>query len=199
MRRLFALLAAGGVGCTIHLQRNAPGHADLSTPPRDMSRRGVETPADPGETVLMLNAGGFAGGGARFLQAHAGGIDGLSEVGFEAGAHWACEKESHDKPDLFPFLPHPIPLDTHGVNVGGAFTGSEELDLTNLYAEYSRREGIWGWATGWSVDPTGRTHGPQVQIYLTYLYVRGSWHLDRGGEVMAGMYFKLPQIVTWSR
>ena len=38
-----------------------------------------------------------------------------------------------------------------------------------------------------------------MQVYLTYAYVRASWHLDRGGEVTAGFYFKIPQIITWSR
>ena len=192
-------LAAASAGCTIHLRRNAPGHADISTPPRDVTKRAVETPADPGETVLMLNAGGFIGGGARFFQAHADGIDGFPEMGFEAGAHWSCEKESHHKPDLFGFLPHPIALKTQGVNVGGAFTGEEDFRLTNLYAEYARREGLWGWGAGWSADPTGGTHGPHVQFFLTYAYVRASWHFDRGAEVTAGFYFKIPQIVTWSR
>jgi hypothetical protein len=197
--RIVIVAAALASGCTIHLERNAPGHANIAEPPRDLAKRAVETPADPGETVLMLNAGGFIGGGTRFLQAHSDGFDGFAELGFEAGAHWECRDKSHEKPDLFPFLPHAIPLQTHGVNVGGAFTGDETLRLSELYAEYSRRDELWGWAIGWSLDPGELTHGPHGQIFWYYGYARGSWQIDRGGEVTVGFFFKLPEIITWSR
>lgn len=187
-------------GCPIHFRHNAPGHIAVHELPRDPAKRKVETPADPGETVMMITAGGFGGGGGRFFQAHESGVTGFGEFGLEAGVHWACEKESHQKPDLFPFLPHPIPLRTRGVNAGASLVddGSGELVLHDVYAEYSERNTFWGWGAGYGVSPDG-THGPHVQAYLTYAYVRGSWHIDRGGEVTVGMFFKLPQIFTWSR
>jgi hypothetical protein len=199
MRGAVLLLSVAAAGCTIHLARNAPGGIDLGAPPRDPSKRAVETPADPGENVLMLNAGAFAGAGGRSREDDLGRGEWIADVGFELGAHWAAEKESHQEPDMFTFIPHPIPMQTHGVNVGGAWTGTDELRLTDLYAEYSRRERLWGWGAGYSYDPDGEHHGPHAQLYLTSLYARASWHFDRGAQFTVGVYLKLPVILTWSR
>ena len=94
------LLVWSLAACThSHLPRNAPGHVYLEVPPEDMANPEPELPEDPGERMLILSYGVFAGGGVLAEQdSDLAGDYGLGpEVSIELGER----KRSHFEDDFF--------------------------------------------------------------------------------------------------
>lgn len=73
----------GALGCFAHthLERNANGHVDLDTPPRDPKSPVTEPPADPGERGVIVGTTLTVGGGSSGLDT---GKNGIFAPGIEA-------------------------------------------------------------------------------------------------------------------
>lgn len=195
-RRLLLLATLAPLAaCWSHrLDRNAPGHVDLS-PPADLASREPERPRDPGDQVLVLAggpsvAGGVAWGGGRAER-------GSWAVGLEAGARYGrfattALYEAPSAPDgalgaAFGW----VPLAERGTRAR-LFA---ELQGTRRFVELAS----YGLGLGWTWETAGGAHGPQATACLGPFFLRG-WHLGgRGTALQAGISLQPTFSLLWSR
>jgi hypothetical protein len=200
-----AVLLAAASGCVFHAERNAPGRVDVHLAPKQIQCHQVEEPEDPGEHVLTLSTGAHLGGGVGI--GRPGGTAGIYQLGVEASLHYGVRPRSHrDDPPLFPLMTDKYyPRRSVALNVGwhllehgldGPELGAGYLEL-QLYARDAYASGI---AAGWVYDPQEEHHGPQFTLFsLGVFYVRVTYLIDRGTDLLFGLLFKVPATWFWSR
>jgi hypothetical protein len=176
-------------GCFhVHLERNAPGEVDLSTPPEPGER-----PEDPGERMLVVSAGPFATGGATL-----GGPSStraVAALGVEASVQLGENERSHADDSFFVW-----PMRSVGLNLGATFLGTERSrSAGTLYAELQASEELAALAWGWAVEPGGGTSGPQLSMSIGPLLLRGAYFGSAGGELGVGLVIKGAGVWVWSQ
>ena len=58
---------------------------------------------------------------------------------------------------------------------------------------------LHGAGIGYAVDPARSDHGPQVNVFVGPLFVRGRYLFGGGAEAQVGLQLKLPIVWIWSR
>jgi hypothetical protein len=172
-------------GCTHwHLERNAPGHVEVSKPPVEISREGVERPEDPGERMLVISPG---------LNAGLGSSQGFfAPLGFETTLALGQREVSHsDDTEVIA-----IPEESLGLNLGVQRSGGGRM-LT--YAEAQIFSLPYGFAAGWAFLPQTKHQGPQGTLFLGPLYLRATHVLGEYTELSVGLFVKVPMAIIWSR
>ena len=153
--------------------------------------------------MLAGNLGVLAGGGAKTRRPR-----GFGEFGLELSVNLGETERSHKGDDFLVY-----PLDGYGATLGWSLLrlervlGEEETGtpgddvarLGPLYAEVHTHQMPFGGGGGWAWDPDIGDHGPQAFAYLSTLYVRGRYLVDRGAELSVGMQLKWPLVWIWSR
>src|SRR5262249_8364859 len=91
-----------------HYERNAPGHIDVTAPPTSPT----EEPGDPGEHMIVVSPGAFAGGGSGF--GGDGGSRARASAGVLASIEYGWSPRSHVEDELFGV----VPFDSIGLAVG---------------------------------------------------------------------------------
>lgn len=203
-RRLVRALTLAALlpGCGVtYLERNAPGIADIRTPPSPAipteSRppapdRSVERPSDPGGHLVIVSYGVFGGVGG------AGGGGQGERFAYGLGPEVSIAKgttvSSH--PEGFPF---PVMEWGYGLNLGWtALTGSRR-SVGPLYAEAEIRSSFFAVGVGWVWAPVEPTHGPQATLSFGPLYLRGTHEIDLGTQFHIGLLLKGYSAWAWSR
>jgi hypothetical protein len=188
------LLGATVLGCGHHhYARNAPGNIDVHAPPAELDKRELEEPADPGEQMIVLTGGAFAGYGVAFGPDGEDGHGGYG-IGPEVSVQYGSSDRSHADDQFFIF-----PERALGVNLGWTTISGEGQTTGPLYGELQVRSELVALAGGWAWDPTDETHGPQLTFALGPLYFRGTRQFDRSTELHAGVMLKFSSIWLWSR
>jgi hypothetical protein len=179
---------------------NAPGHVDLKQSPTKLETPALETPEDPGERMILLGYGGFAGAGFQmegpFPQAL---VHGSYAVGPEISVGYGWLETSHieDEP-----LAGSGVLPEHAVDLNLGWIALSPLGrgVGPLYAEVEYRfRGLFGFAGGWTWDPKDRTYGPQATFNLGFLYARWTVEVNLGSQVTLGLVIKGEHGIVWSR
>lgn len=188
-----ALLTLWCAGCTVHhLEKNAPGHVDVRTPPAHPEQRAVEPPGDPGEQAVWLTYGALAGGGLGFPKS--GSVVGSYGLGPELSVHVGGFETSHtyDGPPL-------LPERAIGMNVGWTALAHPGTGVGPVYGELQHTERPFHLAPGWAWDADDGRHGPQATLGIGPLYVRYTHLFDQGGALHLGLVFKGYDAWVWSR
>lgn len=193
---ILALLTTLLAGCeTIHSTHNAPGIIAVMTPPAAPSARAVERPADPGEHVLVWNAGAL--GGLGFASSSHDGDTGVRSVSVESSVHLGTSKYSH-------------PIDgglsalgdgpRWGLNVGWTSGNAARPAHEAVYGEIQYTNSfIYSFSAGWAVDVDRSRQGPQFTASFLPLYVRTTTMLGGGTSGEVGLVIKIPLVIsTWS-
>jgi hypothetical protein len=188
----------GLCGCyQTHLRDNAPGNIDVREPPRDIARRAVEEPEDPGEHLLALTLGGLVGSAASVREGTSDTTGAVTSV--ELSLHYGQSEHSHGSDGMID--PYPF-RHAWGFNLGYVTQDpGEALDLSvarplYLEAQYS----IVGWAAaGWQADFERGLHGPQLTAGFGPLYGRFVHRFDFGTQFEAGIVIKGAHTWVWSR
>lgn len=189
-----ALAACFLAGCGVHyLERNAPGIADIRTPPvARSSAPQVEVPEDPGGHLVVLSYGVFGGlGGANSTDR--GGV-----VSYGAGPEVSLAKgytrSSHPDAFLYPVMDW-----AYGVNLGWTALRRLGKKVGPLYAEVEFRKEELALALGWTWSPSDKTHGPQATLSFGPFYLRGTHEIDLGTQIHVGLLLKGYSAWSWSR
>src|SRR5688500_18993887 len=104
----------GLCGCLhTHLRHNAPGNVAVHEPPRDVDRRQVDEPKDPGEHLLALSVGALVGSAGSVREGTEDEQGAATSV--ELSLHYGQSAGSHSDP-AFPIPPYPVRA--WGVNLG---------------------------------------------------------------------------------
>ncbi len=185
-----AALALGTAACThTDLPRNAPGIVDVEKRPEADADR---TPRDPGEQLVTLSCGAFAGGGVADGTKSARGYYG---IGPEISLGYGTRNTSHDAEDLFI-----SPEDGLGLNLGLIALTSEGRGIGPAYGEAAIRWGsLASLGAGWAWDVNDKTHGPQLTLAVAALYLRATHQLDTSTSVSIGLVIKGQHAWIWSR
>jgi hypothetical protein len=193
----FACLASLPSCSHTHLRTNAPGHVDVATPPKEIERREVELPRDPGEHRLALSYGVLLGT-ASALREHAGDSTG-GAASLELSVHYAQAKRSHYDDDL---LWPAFPYGGFGINLGyeplSPYVSLDEAALKRFYVEAQYTHALWA-AAGWRADFDRGRHGPQATLGAGPLYVRAVHLFDMGSQFEIGIVIKGYHAWVWSR
>jgi hypothetical protein len=180
-----------------HYEKNAPGHIDVTTPPRDpaATETEMERPDDPGERMVLLQPGLF--GGAGFGAAGRDGTRALLTAGAEISLQLASADHSHTDD----FEGGLLPDRALALNLGWSFADSDEggLAVGPLYGELQLSTSGSGIALGWAVDPDSGQHGPQLTAFLGPFFARADWFTDRGVTFQLGIMIKAQLGWVWSR
>jgi hypothetical protein len=185
-------------GCgVLHSSRNAPGNIDVTRPPAVIQARRVEPPEDPGEHVLIWNAGAFGGGGLVT------GTDSQASASFggETSLHLGTPAHTHpNDTSVLPFF-FPGPGKTVGLNLGLSAGNDNRPANRAGYAEFQVSENLlYSIAAGWAWDPGRRVSGPQFTGTVGPFYVRTTTMLDRATSLEIGLVFKVPVLsFAWSQ
>jgi hypothetical protein len=188
------------------LRTNAPGLVDLSRPPQpsrtssNLSSSVPEEPRDPGEQLISVSYGGFAGAGFQmhgpFPQAV---LHGTYALGPEVSVGYGTKDPSHREDE---------PLAGNGVyanraldiNLGWSVLSPLGKGVGPLYAEVEYRwQGMVGIAAGWTWGPEDRTQGPQSTINFGPFYSRLTCEMGLGTQVTFGLVLKGEHAWVWSR
>ncbi len=193
IRSIVVTGAFGSTACGVtYLEHDAPGIADIRTPPPPSAPRRVEVPEDPGGHLVIVSYGLFAGiggeGGTAFDSRFAYG------VGPELSIAKGVTRYAH--PDGFPY---PIMQWGYGVNLGWTALRRAGDHIGPMYAEAELRVAELAIAAGWVWAPVDKTHGPQATISFGPFFLRGTHELDFGTQVNAGILFKGYSAWSWSR
>lgn len=190
------------VGCPacliIHSTRNAPGLVELEQPPARIAEPTLAAPKDPGEHLLVLSTGGFAGGGGRLSSKH-----GVAGLGLEASLFYGRDATSHDWDT--PVELWIRPRTGFGLNLGWtAFEHEDEggQGTGPFYLEaqvHLTAAGFAGLAAGYAVHPVSRDHGLQATLFWNFVYARVTHLWDRGTELQFGVVLKWRAAWVWSR
>jgi hypothetical protein len=173
-----------------HVPANAPGNIDVLEPPTHMEERTSERPSDPGEHVLALSYGIFAGlGGARPRNASG---ELAYALGTEVSLAMGDTERSHAGDVLI------VPPLAYGINVGWTVLNGLGPKIGPLYAEAEVRSLFASLAVGWVYAPT-TTHGPQATFAYGPFFVRGTHEFGLGQQLIAGILLKGWTHWTWSR
>jgi hypothetical protein len=57
----------------------------------------------------------------------------------------------------------------------------------------------YGLAAGWAVLPLESHNGPQTTLFFGPLYFRATYLIGHDTELSAGLFFKFPMAIIWSR
>lgn len=216
MRIAFACAALGLVlsGCRHwHRPHNAPGLADVRTPPRDIAVEQVEPPGDPGERMVAVNPGFSAVSGYR-SNAPAGIVDLGAEISLLRGEN----ERSHNDGDQRLFLPSGFQLPEKGHGVTLAWTVVRLLNIEDddpaTEDERETREVFttgpvhlrayvfrnwFGGGAGWTFDPRTGDHGPELVGYAGVVTAATRYTRDDHFEFVLGYQMKFPLTAVHSR
>lgn len=185
-------LVSGSAACThTDLSRNAPGHIQLKNLPKEPASSAAEIPDDPGERVLLLSYGVFAGGGARFEDRDVAGDFGIGpEVALDLGQR----KHSHYEDDFFV-----LPDRSFGLRLGLNLLEHRLEPPGAAFGELSYTEELFRLSGGWAWDVDDARHGPQVTLAAGPLYLRASHALDLGTSVHGGLLIYGSHAWIWSQ
>lgn len=188
-----ACTAIASTGCNVkYLEHDAPGIADIRTPPPPSAPRHVEVPEDPGGHLVIVSYGLFAGiggeGGTAFDSRFSYG------VGPELSIAKGVTRSSH--PDAFFY---PVMQWGYGLNLGWTALRRAGDHIGPMYAEAELRVAELALAAGWVWAPVDKTHGPQATLSLGPFFLRGTHELDFGTQVNAGILLKGYSAWSWSR
>jgi hypothetical protein len=174
-------------GCTHwHLERNAPGRVNLSAPPVNLADERPERPEDPGERMAVFSPG---------LNAGLGGHDWgrfFAPVGLETSILLGQDDQSHYE-DAFVIS---VPRRSLGINLGVQRSAGGRM-LT--YGEAQIFFMPYGIAAGWALLPYESQQGPQTTLFFGPLYFRATHLMGHDTELSAGLFFKFPMAIVWSR
>lgn len=186
-------------GCGVHwLDKNAPGHVDVTEKPADKLPVGEHVmPEDPGQRLISVYTGPFFTVGAGNL-----GRDSamLFQSGLETTIQYS-ERERSTYGSLGLILSDEV---SWGANIGwtaidwGGAAG--EADFGALYLEGQVRAPIPVIAAGYSVEPETGRHGPQMTLSvfgMNWLRVNTYW--DGTFSVLYGLTIKIPTVWVWSQ
>lgn len=195
---LWLTLLCGGCA-TFHSSRSAPGIIDVTTPPRAPASRDVELPVDPGEHVLMWNAGVLGGGGVSVApQATGSNTHASASFSGETSLHLGWSDVSNTRDRSFGYTD---PGTAVGINLGWTGGTSERVSTNAGYIEVEASNRLlYSIAGGWAYDaPRGRS-GPQATLSVGPFYARTTTMLGSGTAIELGVVIKVPVIAyTWSR
>ncbi len=179
-------------GCGMsYLEKNAPGIADIRTPPPADAPRIVEVPRNPGGNLVIVSYGGFAGIGGS------GGPGGGSfsyGVGPEVSIAKGITTSNHPDSLFYPFMEW-----GYGVNLGWSVLSQLGKSVGPVYAEAEIRREAFALGLGWVWSPVDKTHGPQATLSWGPLYLRGTHEADLGTQVHLGLLIKGYSAWSWSR
>lgn len=184
------VLTLGTAACThTDLPRNAPGIVDVEKRPEtDVP----QTPRDPGEHLVTVSYGAFAGGGVADGSTP---LRGYYGIGPEISLGYGTRDTSHYGDDFWI-----APERGLGLNLGLIALTSEGRGIGPAYGEAAVR---WGslatLGAGWAWDPNDKTHGPQLTLLLAILYFRASHQLDTSTSLSVGLMIKGQHGWIWSR
>lgn len=186
-------------GCAVvHSSKNAPGNTDIMKPPSILQNRAIERPEDPGENVIIWNAGALGGGGVTL----GGDGAGQSAISGETSVHMGSTKYSHPiDSTVLPGLPVSTPDISYGLTLGGTLGTKSRSANRAAYAEFEVSSRLlYSLSGGWAWDPGRQEHGPQFTGGLGPLYLRSTTMLGRSTSLEIGLIFKLPVLTyTWSQ
>jgi hypothetical protein len=122
----FGLSSVAHMGC-IHtdLQRNMPGHVDLTQPPVSPGSSWAEAPRDPGQRAIVVVANVEGGGGTGRFD---GAAHGFGDVGVEVSVTPNTREQSRWGGIMGP-------RDPWRVNLGGMLMGADDRLIGESYAE----------------------------------------------------------------
>lgn len=199
MKRVLVLIGLAQWGClgsVVHLDRNAPGIADLARPPHDDLPVGdTVDPADPGERIFTLAPEVTAGGGywsGKWSAASS------AQLAFFYGDR----ARSHFSDDL--------PFGDNRVAPARALGGAVGFDLVapgggtrRLTASIRIAEVVGGAEIGWGVEPEPGEHSFFLGGYLAgwsrFLYVRLLYGLGRDFGFESGIALDYAFSWVWSK
>lgn len=186
--------ASPAVGCiSFQSTRNAPGVADIKAPPRDPSSHTVEVPRDPGEHVLLWNAGAMGGGGVSIANEASSKATASVSFSGETSVHFGWSDRTHE--GIGPLLV-PDPGISVGANLGWTLAPSGRVSTNAGYAELQVSNSLlYSLAGGWAYDVDRKESGPQATLTVGPFYARSTTILSAGTAVEVGIVFKLPVVV----
>ena len=203
---LVATLAAGATACggITHLDRNAPGDADIHERPDHLPTGERIPPDDPGEQIVEILGAPYYGFGQWNLSD--GRASPTHTFGLEFTAHAFDRHESHSAPmNFFGFCPRCTlyPAEAFGATLGAELLQSsgEPVRPDTLYLQgvYSDRMQA-SVAAGWSLDTRTGRHGPRLTLTaVDFLSIRLTHHF--GGDWTAAAYLRYTygEALVWSR
>jgi hypothetical protein len=173
-----------------HSERNAPGHIDLTTPPT----REIEEPNDPGENMIVVSPGVFAGGGPGI--GGPGGNRGRGSAGAVVSVEYGGSARSHVGDELFGVLP----FDSYGLALGWNFFEDDRGQRTGpLFFDLQYRRVILGAAAGWAYDPSSGNQGPHAMAFVGPFYLDLAYDAGRGTTLDVGIMLRGALAWVWSR
>jgi hypothetical protein len=191
VKRAPAALALLACACIHkHLERDAPGSVDVMTPPKDLARKQVELPDDPGERMVVASVGPFAGGGFAI---DPGGARGAWALGLEGSVFYGERDNSHMEDSFFTY-----PRESGGVNFGWHPLRARGSGLFAAYAEAQYGKDGLGVAAGWVTDGPG-LQGAQLTVFGGPVFARARVFPGLGADFQFGVFVKLPYVWVWSR
>lgn len=195
-RLLIVVLAAFvfGQGCIkhYHLEHNAPGIIEVEKPPARKIHQ-VERPRDPGERMVAVSFGGFAGAGLAAFGTPSG-VRFAYGAGPELSVVYGENARSHAEDD-FVIFPRPA----YGLNLGWTMLSEVGTGLGPVYGELQYSDEVLGIAAGWAYDVNDHWHGPQLTSSLGPLYLRATYLTTNGFDVQLGLDLKASLLWIWSR
>lgn len=207
--RISALLTLLLVGCggIHHLDRNAPGEANIEEPPEEIATGERSKPADPGEQAIEILASPFYAFGE--WTADSGRVRPTHTLGLEVTALYLQNAESHktmmfsntlcERCELYP---------TAGA--GGGSLGIELLNWTpnsrspkprRVYAEANlSQRPTWTLGAGWNLDTETGGHGPRVSAAAFDVFsFQFSHTVGRGVSGYVFFQYTYGEALVWSR
>lgn len=175
-----------------HLEKNAPGHVDITQPPARATKT-VDRPRDPGEQMFAVQVGAFAGGGLAAFGTPSG-VRGAYGVGPEISFVYGRMARSHSEDDFVVF-----PRPAYGLNLGWTMLSYAGSALGPLYAEVQYTDEVLGVAAGWAYDRNDNLHGPQLTTSLGPVYFRSTFLGANGLDLQVGLIIKPGLLWVWSR
>ncbi len=188
-----ALCAWSATACThSHLPRNAPGHVRVEVPPENMANPEPELPEDPGERMLIVSYGVFAGGGV--LAEEDADLAGDYGLGPEISVELGDRNRSHFQDDFFV-----LPDRSLGLRFGLNVLDSKLEPPGAGFSEFAYTDEFVRAGAGWAWDADDARHGPHATLAAGPFFVRGMHLLDYGTSVHAGLLIGGSHAWIWSR
>ncbi len=203
---LLLILLAGCPGLKKHDVRNAPGLADIDTPPAGHAADNptfYEEPADPGMNHMGVAPGFYFGPGKGRLDTDE--MEGTTEIGAQLHVSFGEREESGGR-DTFGY-----PTKGWGASLGWGVQVHTDLPTiaAPVYLEGTAHWYAASLSAGLAVYPTagkvagGRAEGVDVGGQVTLAgwpyMIRMRYMQDSGFELFGVLQIELPASITWSR
>ncbi len=196
-----ALAAALAASCMTHLDKNAPGNASLAETPRQIALEAVETPQDPGETILQVGLRPAAIVGGLWS---AGTAQGTFRLSVQLLAGLQQRETSHTQAAQLGLLLAPtghfVALGWDVLTLDDFDTGAARLGALHAQWLYRWPELASHLGAGYAYNPFTGAHGPVLSFNTLYLnYLRAGYLFGEGFHLGWGLTFEIPHGWAWSR